>query len=185
MTIADPARSKPRSRMRHALARAGDADVVHAEVRGRIKPRPARRHRVPGPFDPDHRARADLDWDWLAHFEAGGGKRQQLPTFLRPQLTGGPSSTVPRGERGVEFGEQLARDCFQAVAARNRSEMLKPDRLTAAFHSALVVPFADAGEVRFEQIVADQRQESAREFASRTDNLAHCGREIIVYAAPR
>src|ERR1700720_3544809 len=28
------------------------------------------------------------------------------------------------GERGVEFGEQLARDCFQTVAARNRSEML-------------------------------------------------------------
>jgi hypothetical protein len=92
---------------------------------------------------------------------------------------------VPHGERGVEFGEQLARDCFQAVAARNRSEMLEPDRLAAAFHAALVVPFTDAGEVRLEQIVADQRLEAAREFAPRADDLAHRRREIIVHAAPR
>jgi hypothetical protein len=62
--------------------------------------------------------------------------------------------------------------------------MLKPDRLAAAFHSALVVSFPDAGEVGLEQIVADQRQEPAREFAPRTHDLAHCGREIIVHAAP-
>ena len=62
--------------------------------------------------------------------------------------------------------------------------MLKPDRLTAAFHSALIVSFADAGEVGLEQIVADQRQEPAREFAPRADNLAHRSREIIVDAAP-
>jgi hypothetical protein len=43
--------------MRHALAHAGNANIVYPEVSGRIKPRPARRHRVPGPFDPDHRAR--------------------------------------------------------------------------------------------------------------------------------
>jgi hypothetical protein len=46
------------------------------------------------------------------------------------------------------------------------------------------VPFADAGEVEFEQIVADQRQEPAAEFAMGAHDLAHRQREIIVHAAP-
>ena len=62
--------------------------------------------------------------------------------------------------------------------------MLKPDCLAAAFHSALVVSFADAGEIGFKQIVAGQREEPLREFSLRADNPAHRGLEIIVDAAP-
>jgi hypothetical protein len=61
--------------------------------------------------------------------------------------------------------------------------MCEPDRLAAAFHSALVVPFTDAREVGLEQIVTHQREEPAREFAPCADDLAHRRREIIVHAA--
>ena len=44
MTIADLARSKVRPRMRHALAHAGDADVVHPQICSRVQARPSRRH---------------------------------------------------------------------------------------------------------------------------------------------
>src|SRR5438552_9640644 len=96
-----------------------------------------------------------------------------------------PAVLSPNARIGKVAHKPSPGGSLETVAARDRSEMLKPDRLTAAFHSALVVPFADAGEVRLEQIVADQRQEPAREFAPHTNNLAYCSREIIVYAAPR
>ena len=61
--------------------------------------------------------------------------------------------------------------------------MREPYRLAAAFDATLVVSFTDAREVGLEQIVTHQREEPAREFAPRADDLAHRRREIIVHAA--
>jgi hypothetical protein len=53
--------------------------------------------------------------------------------------------------------------------------MLKPNRLAAAFHSAIVVSFADPGEVGIEQIVTDQREEPTGALAPCSSDLAHRG----------
>lgn len=54
--------------------------------------------------------------------------------------------------------------------------MLRPNRLAAALHSAIVVFFADSGEVGIEQIVTDQREEPTGELAPCSSDLAHRGR---------
>jgi len=96
---------------------------VHSEVSGRMQPRPARRHRVQAPSILTI-ARELISTRMGLYLKARSGCQQQLHPFLRPQLTGGPPGWVPRGKRRIEFAEQLARDCFLAVAARNRREML-------------------------------------------------------------
>ena len=62
--------------------------------------------------------------------------------------------------------------------------MLQPDRLAPALDSALVVAFADPGEVGLEQVVADQRQKALRQNPLHTNDPAHGRLEIIVDASP-
>jgi len=95
-----------------------------------------------------------------------------------------PRRIAPCGEGRVQIRQQLARDRLQVLALRNRGEMRKPDGLAAAFHAPFVVSLTDAGEVGFEQVVADQRQEPAAELAPGADNLAYRRREIVVLMCP-
>ena len=51
--------------------------------------------------------------------------------------------------------------------------MLQSNCLAAAFHAALVVAFADPGEIRLEQIMADQCQKPLREHPVRTNDATY------------
>src|SRR5690348_997258 len=84
MTINYPAAAEPHPRMDYALAHAHQPDLFHPDESGGAQPSTAPRCRKPSAFDPDQRARADLDCNWFAYLTRCGRQERKLRLLFIP-----------------------------------------------------------------------------------------------------
>ncbi len=186
VAVLDASSTERLTRMRDRLLRTTDLDFVAAHRRCRREALPATRYGVPGPFDLRHRAAVDAAEHRLSGLEGVVGEPKHLALVLLEALQDVVPFPVALLQRIlIERRQERTRHGIECFPSWDRGELLQPNVLATALHTAFVVPLARTRKAGLEEVVAHQGLEARRELPLREEHLRDRGLEIVVHAASR